>query len=134
MTQNIPSAHKACGKGHRTPEAYEKCEARAEKRAARLEAKKADAERRWKNAEKLPVNELIRQEVRNSTQWERIVARLNRDYPPKPDETKWNIWDVVYIDSGNLIEMWQQDQETITLLRLQKHVLGDFVGGGSGVR
>ena len=127
-----------CEKRHRDEEAVEKCKARKERREAREQAKKDDAKRRWKNLEDLPVEDLIAEEMRKGQSfdyrtglygpmhWERIVASLNRDYPPPP-HGKWTIWDVVRIDSIQLMRTWGMPLEKITELRLEKHMLGDFV-------
>jgi hypothetical protein len=81
-------------------------------------------ERRLANQKKLPVEDFVLKCVRETLTWDSIVARLNRDYPVR-EEGKYTLYEVVEIDSRNL--NWPTDLETITLLRLERIVTGDYL-------
>jgi reverse gyrase len=115
-----------CEKSHRDEEAIAKCKVRAERRAEREAAKKVDVERRLKNRKDLPETAFIRQSVTEAKQWERIVSGLNKDYPIR-EQGKWTLYEVVEEDSKNLLGTWPTDLETITLLRLERLVTGDYL-------
>ena len=129
----------SCSKRHRDIEAVEKCLLRAEKRAEREELRKADKERRQKNLEAMPVEELVRQymlkghtyDYKKGTygpfQWDRIVTKLNKDYPIR-EEGPYTLWEVVEIDSIQLLGKWGfMVLNDIVEARLEKHMLGDYV-------
>ena len=122
MTHNIPCAY--CERSHREQEKVDACGVRKEKRLAREAAKQADVERRLANQKKLPVEKFVMQCVRETLAWDRIVARLNKDYPVR-EQGKYTLYEVVEIDSRNL--NWPCDLETTTLLRLERVVTGDFL-------
>jgi hypothetical protein len=114
-----------CSRTHRDEEAIEKCKVRAERRAEREAAKKADVERRLKNRKALPEEKFIQRSVREGLFWDRIVSGLNKDYPVR-EQGKWTLWDVVEQDSKSL--NWSGfDLEQTTLLRLEKHMTGAFI-------
>lgn len=121
---NVPCRH--CSRSHRDEEGIEKCKLRAERREAREAAKKKDTERRAKNLKKLSVEKYVALKMREGLYWDRIVAGLNKDYPIR-EQGKWTLWEVIAIDSVNLLKTWPTDLETITALRLERHVLGDYV-------
>jgi hypothetical protein len=118
----IPCPH--CEKSHREPEALEKCKVRKERRVAREAAQKADVERRLKNRKALPEEKFIVKSVHECLPWDRIVAGLNKNYPTR-EQGKWSLYEVVEVDSKLL--NWPTDLETITLLRLERIVTGDFL-------
>ena len=114
-----------CGREHRTKEAVERCAARGERKAAREAKKEIDRLRRIENWRDEPPKDYIRQRRREGVNWDRIVSGLRRDYPPLEFEDQWDLWQVVYLDSERL--RWgRTDTETITLLRLEKYMLGDW--------
>ena len=83
-----------------------------------------NVERRLANQKKLPVEKFVMQCVRETLAWDRIVARLNKDYPVR-EQGKYTLYEVVEIDSRNL--SWPCDLETTTLLRLERVMTGDFI-------
>jgi hypothetical protein len=113
-----------CLRSHRDQEKVDACGVRKEKRLAREAARQADVERRLANQKKLPVEKFVLKCVRETLTWDSIVARLNRDYPVR-EEGKYTLYEVVEIDSRNL--NWPTDLETITLLRLERIVTGDYL-------
>lgn len=115
-----------CERTHKNVEGVEKCALRAERREAREAAKKADTERRAKNLKQLSVEGYVALKMREGLMWERIVSGLNKDYPIR-EEGKWTLWEVIAIDSVNLLKTWPTDIETITALRLERHVTGDYL-------
>jgi hypothetical protein len=115
-----------CEKSHRDEEGVEKCKTRAERRAEREALRKADLERRASNRKALPEEKFIRKSVTEGKQWERIVSSLNKDYPIR-EQGKWTLYEVMMEDSKSLLGTWPTDLETITLLRLERLVTGDYL-------
>ncbi len=115
-----------CERTHNTPELVEKCKLRKERREERQKVKAADVERRAANQKALSPAKFIQQEVRKGTRWESIVSRLNKDYPIRK-QGKWTLWDVVEQDSKKLLDTWPTDLETITALRIERLMTGDYM-------
>ena len=118
----IPCPH--CKKSHREMDAVEKCKVRAERRAVREEAKKADVERRLKNRKALPEEAFVHKSVTECLHWDKILSGLKKNYPAR-EQGPWTLYEVVEIDSKRL--NWPTDLTTITLLRLERLVTGDFI-------
>ena len=119
-----------CGKSHRADgweEAVAKCKASAEKRAAREAAKQAELERREANWQREKPWELVWRLRREGIHWGNLMKPLNDNYEPPEPGRKWTLYDVVKMDSVRLLPTWGTDLETITLVRLEKIHVGDYI-------
>jgi hypothetical protein len=126
-----------CGKKHRAAgweEAVSKCKAGREKREAREARKQAEIDRRFAVRDAVPVRSFIRDGMLAGRSWEganSILAGLKKDYPPPWGGLvvgrAWTLWDVLEIDSHELVPSWNMPLGQIVELRFEKFVLGDFV-------
>lgn len=119
-----------CGKKHRAAgfeEASAKCLERAEKRAAREHAKDVDLARRETNWQREKPWEMVWRLRREGIVWANLMKPLNDNYEPPEPGRKWTLYDVVKMDSIRLVEAWGQDLEAITIVRLEKIMVGDFI-------
>lgn len=123
-----------CGKRHRDEELVAKCKLRAEKRAEREAARQADIERRFKNRKDLPIHKFIARGMAEGRPWEgpnSILSGLKKDYPPPwgglIKGREWTIWDMIEVDSRNLVKSWGMDFDSIVEARMERHMLGAYV-------
>jgi hypothetical protein len=88
---------KHCGKRHRTNELVEKCRARAERREKRDRKKAQDGRRRALNARRLQPVDLICEMRREEYAYNKIAARLKRDYPVRCPDCYPRGWDTISV-------------------------------------
>jgi len=113
-----------CGKRHRTEEQIAKCKARAERAVALANKRETERLRREHNLEKIPVSSLVRQMRRFAGEpYEKIVARLKKDYPPPYDT--WGVYEVVE-EYAKLLN-WPAPLPLRVVALLEKHYLGAYI-------
>lgn len=115
-----------CGRAHRSEEAFARCATKEERKAERARKKAEDKARRVANAKDTPPVEYIHQLRREGKNFEQILGALRKNYLPPEFESDWDLYTVVFMYAEGL-HWGSLDTETIALLLLEKHFLGEFI-------
>lgn len=86
-----------CEGNHRDSERVEICGIRLQRRLERAERQEADRARRWKNALEQTPWDYIHWRRRMGDSWDKIVAALNRDYPPPAPGRRYDLTLVIQL-------------------------------------
>ena len=65
--------------------------------------------------------------VVEGVRWDSINKQLKDDYPPPAEGAQWTLYDVIRLDSHKLLATWPTDVDTITMLRLEKLMTGEYM-------
>jgi len=128
----------ACGRTHRSKEAFGKCKEKAERLATRLAKKEADQKVREEVLSKEAPADYISRRRREGETFSKITAELSNLYPSPissgltPDQVVgekdiWTLSTVVMLDSLTLVwpsidQTWTWPDERITIRQLHEAV------------